>query len=158
MPPLRAAIPDRREFALQHAPAELEGEQHIPARAVVGAADQRQLALSGGDARLRDAHRIDAGGFLAHEGARGADHAVHQRDIAGEQIGQLRQKQGRAQIAHQALVEEGAGLLDLRTPARMAVSTAMSRSPPPAATIMSVRSSNSALPAMPASLSARPAA
>ncbi len=155
---VRAAIPDRREFVLEHDAAELEGEQHVPARAVIGAADQRQFALTGGDARLRDAHGVDAGRFLAHERARGADDAMHDRNIAGEEVGQLRQEQGRAQIAHQPLVEEGAGLLVLRMPVRIAVSAAISRSPPPAATIMSAWSSSSGLPAMPASASARPAA
>ena len=38
---------------------------------------------------------------------------MHQRDIAGEQVRQLRQEQGRAQVAHQPLVEEGAGLVGL---------------------------------------------
>ena len=80
---------------------------------MIGAADQRHLALSGGDARLRHAHGIDAGGLLAHEGARGTDNAVDERNIAGEQIGELRQKQGRPQVAHQALVEKGAWLVDL---------------------------------------------
>ena len=88
----RAAIPDRREFTTEHDTPKLEGEQHVPARAVIGAADQRQLALAGGNARLRDAHGIDAGGFLAHEGPRRSDHAVHQRNIAGQEIWQLRQK------------------------------------------------------------------
>ena len=81
-------------------------QQHVPARAVIGAADQGQVALAGGDARLGDTDAVDAGGLFAHEGARGADDAVHQRDVAGEQIGQLRQKQRRAQVAHQALVEK----------------------------------------------------
>ena len=80
------------------------------------------------------------GGFLAHERARGAGHAMDDRDIAGEQVGELRQKQRRPQIVHQPFVEEGrrgVALARRRSGSRM--STAMSRSPPPAATIMSVR-------------------
>ena len=61
----------------------------------------------GGDARQRDAHRVDAGGFLAHEGARRAGDAVHDGNVAGQQIGELRQKQRRPQVAHQPFVEEG---------------------------------------------------
>jgi len=51
---LRPAIPNRGKLVFQHDPAELESQQHIPACAVIGAADQRQLALSGGDTRLRE--------------------------------------------------------------------------------------------------------
>jgi hypothetical protein len=36
---------------------------------------------------------------------------MDQRNIAGKQVGQLRQKQSRAQITHQALVKKGAGLV-----------------------------------------------
>ena len=86
--------------------AEFIEHQQIGPLAIMRAADQRDVALSGADARKRDTHRIDAGEFLAHEGARGAGHAVHDRDIAGEQIGELRQEQCRAQIAHQPLVEK----------------------------------------------------
>jgi hypothetical protein len=39
------------------------------------------------------------GPFLTHEGARGAGDAVDDRDVAGEQIGELSQKQRRPQIA-----------------------------------------------------------
>ncbi len=46
----------------------------------------------------------------------------------------------------------------LRRPLSTAASTASSRSPPPAATIMSMRPSSSALPLAPALSSARPAA
>ncbi len=107
------AIPNRREFALQQHVAELEGQQHVPARAVIGAADQGQFALAGGDAGLGDANAVHARGLFPHEGARGADDAVHQRDIAGEQIGQLRQKQRRAQIAHQPFVEKNVRAIGL---------------------------------------------
>ena len=108
---LALALPDRRERVLQSVAAELVEHQQVRALAVVGAADQRDVALAGLDARQRDAHRIDAGGFLAHEGARGAGDAVHDRDIAGEQVGELRQEQRRPQVAHQPFVEEGVRVL-----------------------------------------------
>ncbi len=102
---------------------------------------------------MGDAQRVGAGGFLAHEGARGADHAMHERDIAGEQVRKLRKEKGGAQIAHQPFVDEGVALSALpRTSVRIAVSTVTSRSPPPAATIMSVLSRISAFLAMPASV------
>ena len=102
-----AALPDRRKLLFQRGAAEFVEHQQVGPLAVIRAADQRDLALPGGDARERDAHGIDAGGFLAHEGARGAGDAVHDRDIAGEQIGELRQEQRGAQVAHQPLVEKG---------------------------------------------------
>ncbi len=58
---------------------------------------------------MGDAHRIDAGGFLAHERARGAGDAMNDGNIAGHQVRELRQKQCRPQIVHQPLVEEGGG-------------------------------------------------
>ena len=110
MPPCGPRSQTGANVSLQQRAGLLEDQQDVPARGVIGAADQRQFALSGGDARLRDAHGVDAGGFLAQERARGSDDAVHDRDIAGEQVRKLRQEQGRAQIAHQPFVEEGAGL------------------------------------------------
>ena len=83
---------------------------------------------------------------------------MHQRNIAGKHVRQLRQEQGRAQIAHQAFVEERAWLLRL---AHAGEDGGIDRDvafAAEAATIMSVWSSNSALPAMPASASANPAA
>ena len=38
---------------------------------------------------------------------------MHDGDIAGEQIRQLRQEQGRTQIAHQPFVEKGAAIFHL---------------------------------------------
>ena len=113
MPPLGPRSQTGANLSLQQDVAELESQQHVPTCAVIGAADQGQLALTGGDARLRDADAVDARGLFSHEGARGADDAVHERDIAGEQIGQLRQKQRRAQIAHQALVEKNVRAIGL---------------------------------------------
>ena len=69
-------------------------------------ADQRDVALAGLDPRQRNPRRVDAGGFLAHEGARGAGHAVDDGDVAGEQVGELGQEQRRPQIVHQPLVEK----------------------------------------------------
>ncbi len=104
------AIPDRPVVAAQHVSAGVVEQQQVLTLAVVRAAHQRDVALPGGNARERDAHRIDPRRFLAHEGARRADDAMDDRDIAGEQVGQLRQEQRRPQIAHQPLVEEGAGI------------------------------------------------
>src|ERR1700730_18218007 len=85
-----AAVPHRGELVLQKVPGKLGDEQEIPARAVKGAADQGYVALARGDALEGEPHRVDARRFLAHEGARGADDAVDDRDVAGEQIRQLR--------------------------------------------------------------------
>ncbi len=110
-PALLLARPDRSEFVLEVEIAELVEHQQILALAVLRAADQRDVALAGGDARERDPCRVDAGGFLAHEGARRSGDAVHDGDVAGQQVRELRQKQGRAQIVHQPLVEKaGSGV------------------------------------------------
>ncbi len=101
-----AAPPHRAEFAGEIVPRELVEQQHLLAFAVLGAADEQDLALSGLDARKTDSHRVDAGALFAHEGAGGAGDAVHDRDVAGEQVRELRQKQCRPQVAHQPLVEE----------------------------------------------------
>ena len=100
------ARPDRRELVLEVEVAELVEHQQVLALAVMRTADQRDVALAGGDPRQRDPRRVDAGGFLAHEGARRAGDAVHDGDIAGQQVGELRQEQRRAQIVHQPFVEE----------------------------------------------------
>src|SRR5271156_1276590 len=107
---MRAAIPNWRECFLQRNAGFFEDQKNIPPRGVVGAAHERQVALSGGDARLGDTHRVDAGRLLAEERARGSDDTVNDRNIAGEQIGKLCQEQGGAQIAHQPFVEEPARL------------------------------------------------
>ena len=101
-----AARPHRCVAVLQIEVAELVEHQHVLALTVVGGADQRDVALAGGDARQRNADSVDAGGFLAHERARGAGDAVHDGDVAGEQVRQLRQEQGGAQVAHQPFVQE----------------------------------------------------
>ena len=114
------ARPYRLEFLGEIVLGELVQQQHFLALAVLGAADQRDVALAGPDAREGDPHRIDPGAFFAHEGARGAGDAMDDRYVAGEQIGELRQKQGRAQIAHQPLVEEELVLARLRQAAENA--------------------------------------
>ena len=110
MPPAARAPRPARTSPRSMWPPDVVEQQQILALAVVRAADQRDVALSGGDARERDAHGVDAGRLLAHEGARGAGDAVHDRDVAGEQVGELRQEQRRPQVAHQPFVEEGVGI------------------------------------------------
>jgi hypothetical protein len=132
--------------------------QQIMPLAVVGAADQRDIALAGLDARMRDPHRVDAGLLLAHEGARGAGDAMHDRDVAGEQVGELRQNSvGRRSLIRCSL-RKASGFAAFAIPDMIAESTFSSRSPPPAATIMSMRARSSALPLTPALSSASPAA
>ena len=55
------ALPDRRELVLQGEAAELVEHQQVRPLGIVAAADQRDVALAGLDARQRDAHRVDAG-------------------------------------------------------------------------------------------------
>ena len=81
--------------------------------------------------RFGDPQRVDAGLFLAHEGAGCARDAVHDGDVAGEQVRELRQEQRRPQVAHQALVEERAPVggapqpgQDLRVDGRVALAAA----------------------------------
>ena len=50
-------------------------------------------------------HRLDAGAFLAHERPRRPDDAVNDGNVAGKQIGKLCEKQRRAQLAEQALIQ-----------------------------------------------------
>ena len=109
-PPCRLARPDAGERLLPQQLAHLVVQQHVGPLRVVRAADQEQVALAGGDARAGDADRVGAGGFLAHEGARRTDDAVHDGDVAGEQVGELRQEQRRAQVGQQVLVEVRAGI------------------------------------------------
>src|SRR2546423_1161001 len=100
------ARPDRRVFVLQVEIAELEQDEQVRALAVLSRADQSDVALAGFDTRDRDPRRVDAGSFLAHEGARGSGDAVYDGDIAGEQIRELRQKQCRPKVVHQPFVEK----------------------------------------------------
>src|ERR1700687_4867472 len=97
-PAMPAAIPHRGELVLQKVPGKLGDEQEIPARAVKGATDQGYVALSRGDALEGEPHSANPRRLLANEGARGADDAVDDRDVAGEQIRQLRKKKGRTQV------------------------------------------------------------
>ena len=110
--------------ALPEKAAELVDQEHVRPLGVVGAADQEDVGLAGGDAGMGDADRVDAGLLLAHEGARGAGDAVDDGDVAGEQVRELGEEQRRPQVAHQALVEEDAGIGGLRRPVRICPSTA----------------------------------
>jgi hypothetical protein len=113
--------------------------------------------LAGADARGRRLERRDAGAFLAHEGARRAGHLVDDGDIAGQQVGKLRQKQRRAQIGGQRSFSSTSGRGAGLAPAMIVRRLQSSRSPPPAATIMSIDAHSASSVFMPASSSARPA-
>ena len=54
------ALPDRRILLLQIEVAEFIEDQQIGALAIMGGADQRDLALPGLDAGQRDPRRVDA--------------------------------------------------------------------------------------------------
>ena len=109
----RGPLPDALGFALPERVAHGVVQDDCEVLGIVGATDQSDLALSCADTRMRDPHGVDAGRLLAHEGARGAGDAMHDRDVAGQKVGQLRQEQGRAQVAHQAFVDEHFWLLGL---------------------------------------------
>jgi len=70
-------LPDRSELVLQGEAAELVEHQEVGPVGIVAAANERDIALARLDTGERDADRIDAGGFFAHEGARRAGDAVH---------------------------------------------------------------------------------
>ncbi len=78
--------PDRSELVPEVEIIEFIENQQVLALAVLRAPDQRDVALTGRDACERDPRCVDAGSFLAHEGARRAGHAVHDGDVAGEQV------------------------------------------------------------------------
>lgn len=71
-----------------------------------GAAHQHMRRLTGPHARGGRLDSGDAGPFLAHEGARRTGDLVHDRNVAGEQVGQLCQEQGRPEFGGQLLVEQ----------------------------------------------------
>ena len=107
-PPCAGARPDRREGRRAERAAAARTAAACPRARHVGAADQDRCRPARPRMRAqRDAHRVDAGRLLAHEGARGAGDAVHDRDVAGQQVGQLRQEQRRPQVGRQPLVQEG---------------------------------------------------
>ena len=83
---LRAAVPHRAIFVFQRVSAARIEHQQILALAIVSATDERDVALTSLNASGRDTHGIDARGFFAHEGARGTGNAVHDGNVAGEQI------------------------------------------------------------------------
>ena len=109
-----AAFPDRFERLLEAVAGKFIQHQLIRPLAILGAADQRDIALPGGDAGVGDPNGVDAGRFLAHESARRTGDAVPDRNLAGEKIGKLRQEKRRAQVAHQFLVEESGRIGRLR--------------------------------------------
>src|ERR1700733_6516016 len=100
------ARPYRFELVLEVVIAELVENQQVLALAVMRTSDQRDVALAGRYACERDPRRIHTRDFLAHESARGSRHAVHDGDVAGQEVRQLRQEQRRTQIAHQAVIEK----------------------------------------------------
>jgi hypothetical protein len=79
-----AAGEDRGKIASAQEATELEQQQHVAALGIIGAADEDDVGLSGGDPGPGGADRVDAGLLLAHQRARGAGDAVDDRDIAGE--------------------------------------------------------------------------
>ena len=105
---------DGREAVAAQITAELEEQQHVAPLGVVGAADEHQVGLAGGNAGMGRADRVDAGLLLAHEGARRAGDAMDDGDVAGEQVGELGEKQCRPQPVHQPLVEKARGCVALR--------------------------------------------
>ena len=98
------ALPNRLERASQKVSAGIVEQQRLFAFAVVRSTHQRKLALPGGDARMRNTHRIDARCLSACGAARRPGHAVHNGNIAGEQIGKLCQEKSRPQIVHQLFI------------------------------------------------------
>ena len=94
--------------------AEIVAEKHVRMLGTQRAADQRMRRLAGADARRSRLDRRNAGTFLAHEGARRAGHLVDDRNVAGEQVGELRQEQCRPQLGGQLFVEQHAEIGALR--------------------------------------------
>ena len=100
------ASPDGCKLVLQVEVAEFVEDEQILALAIMRPSDQRDVAFAGCDPRQRDAHCVRSRYLFAHEGARGAADTVHDGDVAGEQVGKLRQEQGRPQFGGQLLVEQ----------------------------------------------------
>ena len=155
---LRAAIPDRRELALEHRARRARTRTARPS----ARRDRRRRPAS-----VRSGRRRCAPARRARRRRRPASSPMKVREepttpctseiLPASRFGSCaRNSVGRRSLISRSL-RKAPGSSALRMPAMIAVSTAMSRSPPPAATIMSVWSSSSGLPAMPASVSARPA-
>src|SRR5713101_9537632 len=79
------ACPDRNEFVPEVEIAVFVENQQILALAVLRTADQRDVALTSGDARQRNPRRVDARSLLTHEGTRRSRNTVHDGDVAGQQ-------------------------------------------------------------------------
>ena len=93
--------PEIGEPAAQQEAAGIVGNLDIRARSSESGADQENFALACGEAAMGDAQGVGASGLFAHEGPARTGDLVNDRDVAGEQIGQLRQEQGRAQAVGQ---------------------------------------------------------
>ena len=103
-----ATLEDRAEAAAREVAAHLVDHQHVRPLGTVRAADQDRVDLARGDPSLGDPQGIHPGGFLAHEGTRGARDPVDDGDVAGQQVRQLGQEQRRAQVVLEPLVQVGA--------------------------------------------------
>ena len=104
--PCRAAPRPEIGAPAQAQPPPAQYEDHVLALGDAGAADEEDVALAGADAPPGDLDGADAGDLLAHEGARRAGDLVDDRDVAGDEVGELRQEERRAEVVGQALVEE----------------------------------------------------
>src|SRR5258707_10364356 len=105
------ASPNRSELVPEIEIAEFIEHQQVLALAVLRTTDQRDVALTGGDACECDPCGVNACGLLAHEGPRRPGSPGHDADIARQQVGKLRQEQRRTQIVHQPFVEKaGSGV------------------------------------------------
>ena len=105
------ALPNRPVRPGQQHIAGAQQQHHLRTRRTGGAPDQGEIDLPRLKPGTRDAHGIGAGGFLAHERARRAAYAMHDRDGAGQQVRELGQKKRWTQIRREPLVEERPGRL-----------------------------------------------
>ncbi len=101
-------LPDRLPWSAMQIACKFVAKQHVVVFGLEGAADQNVGRLAASDTRGRGIDGRNARAFLAHEGSRRAGDLVHDRDVAGEKIGKLREKKRRAQFRCQLLVEQHA--------------------------------------------------
>jgi hypothetical protein len=71
-----------------------EDEKHVLSARRDGAADEEHVAWSAAMRRAATSTALTAAS-LAHEGARRAGDLVDDRDVAGDEVGQLGEKEGR---------------------------------------------------------------
>ncbi len=102
----RLARPERLPVADDMALHRFDQQDHVQPFGGKGTANQRMGRLPGLDTGKGGFDRRNAGRFFAHEGARRTGDLVHDGDIAGQQIGELRQKQRRAQFGRQLFVQQ----------------------------------------------------